>query len=91
MLMLSLLGWLITRSVVRPLRSVGDVVAALSGGHLTRSCGVTSTDEVNRIASALDASLVTLRSVMTCIDASSTTLSAATDELTATRKWSFGE
>ena len=83
-LLLGVLGWLITRSVVRPLRKVSELVAALSGGDLTRSCGVSSTDEVGRIAGALDASMVALRSVMTSIGASSTTLSAATEELAAT-------
>jgi len=83
-LTLAVLGWVITRSVVRPLRKVAEVVAALSDGDLTRSAGVTSSDEVGRIATALDGSTANLREVLASIGVSSTTLSTATEELSAT-------
>jgi methyl-accepting chemotaxis protein len=78
------LGWLITRSVVGPLRRVGDVVAGLARGDLRGSSGVTSTDEVGRIATALEESMGTMRALLETIGDSSTTLATATEELSAT-------
>ena len=47
---LALLGWVITRSVVGPLRRVGAVLAALAEGDLRQSAHVDSKDEVGRMA-----------------------------------------
>jgi methyl-accepting chemotaxis protein len=80
---LSLLGWVITRSVVGPLRRVGTLVAALADGDLRGTSGVTSRDEVGRMAAALEASMAGMRSVLTAIGDSSTTLASATEELSA--------
>jgi methyl-accepting chemotaxis protein len=81
---LSGLGWVVTRSVVVPLRRVGVVVAGLARGDLRGSTGVTSTDEVGRIATALEESMGTVRAVLSTIGDSATTLAAATEELSAT-------
>jgi methyl-accepting chemotaxis protein len=83
-LLLSVLGWVVTRSVVRPLRRVRAVVAGLADGDLRGSTGITSTDEVGAIATALEASMATMRGVLTTIGDSSTTLASATEELSAT-------
>jgi methyl-accepting chemotaxis protein len=80
-LVLGLLGVVITRSVVGPLRRVGAVLDALAHGDLRQSTGVTSRDEVGRMAASLESSMATLRSLMTGIGDSSTTLAAATEEL----------
>jgi methyl-accepting chemotaxis protein len=81
---LALLGWVITRSVVRPLHRVGAVVAALAEGDLRGTTGVTSKDEVGTMAAALEASMATMREVIGAIGDSSTTLASATEELSAT-------
>jgi methyl-accepting chemotaxis protein len=81
---LSLLGWVITRSVVGPLRRVGAVVAALAEGDLRGTTGVTSKDEVGTMATALEASMANMREVIAAIGDSSTTLASATEELSAT-------
>jgi methyl-accepting chemotaxis protein len=81
---LGALGWVITRSVVRPLRRVGTVVAAMADGDLRGSTGVTSKDEVGRMAAALEASMATMRELIAGIGDSSTTLASATEELSAT-------
>ncbi|MFD2090856.1 methyl-accepting chemotaxis protein [Blastococcus deserti] len=83
-LLLSALGWVITRSVVGPLRAVESVVGLLAGGDLRGTTGVTSKDEVGRIAAALEASMSDMRSVMAGIGHTTTTLASATEELTAT-------
>ena len=83
LLVLGLLGWVVTRSVVGPLRRVGAVLAALADGDLRGTSGVTSRDEVGRMAASLEASMANVRSVMTAIGDSSTTLASATEQLSA--------
>jgi methyl-accepting chemotaxis protein len=83
-LVLAALGWIITRSVVNPLRRVAGVVAALADGDLRGTTGVTSKDEVGQMATALEASMVNMRQVMASIGDSATTLASATEELSAT-------
>ncbi|SDD40075.1 methyl-accepting chemotaxis protein [Geodermatophilus telluris] len=82
-LVLGLLGWAVTRSVVGPLRRVGAVVAAMAEGDLRGSTGVASRDEVGRMAVALETSMGTVRTVLATIGDSSTTLASATEELSA--------
>jgi methyl-accepting chemotaxis protein len=80
---LVLLGWVVTRSVVGPLRTVGAVLAGLADGDLRGATGIDSKDEVGRMAAALEASMATLRALMTAIGDSSTTLASATEQLSA--------
>jgi methyl-accepting chemotaxis protein len=82
-LVLALLGWVITRSVVRPLRRVVDVVTGLADGDLRNSTGVDSKDEVGQVAAALEASMANMRAVLGAIGDSSTTLASATEQLSA--------
>jgi len=82
-LLLALLGWIVTRSVVGPLRKVGAVLAAMADGDLRMTTGVRSRDEVGRMATALETSMANVRDVMTAIGDSSTTLASATEQLSA--------
>jgi methyl-accepting chemotaxis protein len=81
--LLAVLGWVITRSVVGPLHRVGALVAALAEGDLRGTSGVTSRDEVGRMATALEASMANMREVVAAIGDSSTTLASATEQLSA--------
>jgi methyl-accepting chemotaxis protein len=83
-LVLAVLGWLVTRSVVRPLQRVGAVLAAMADGDLRGSTGVISRDEVGRMAAALEASMGHVRAVLTTIGETTGTLASATEELSAT-------
>ena len=80
---LGLLGWFITRSVVGPLRRVGAVVAGLADGDLLGRSGVDSKDEVGRMATGLETAMANMRSVMSAIGDSSETLASATEQLSA--------
>ena len=82
-LVLALLGLVVTRSVVGPLRRVGAVLTALADGDLRATSGVESNDEVGKMAAALEVSMANVRSVMTAIGDSSTTLASATEQLSA--------
>jgi methyl-accepting chemotaxis protein len=83
MVLLGLLGWVITRSVVRPIRRVAAVLDGLADGDLTGTTGVGSRDEVGRMAASLESSMTNMRTVMTAIGDSSTTLASATEQLSA--------
>ena len=83
MLVLGLLGWVITRSVVGPLNKVRTVLAGLADGDLRGSTDITSRDEVGRMAHSLERSMANVREVMTAIGDSSTTLASATEQLSA--------
>jgi methyl-accepting chemotaxis protein len=80
---LCLLGWLVTRSVVRPLRRVVAVVTGMADGDLRNSTGIDSRDEVGQVAAALEASMENMRTVLGAIGDSSTTLASATEQLSA--------
>jgi methyl-accepting chemotaxis protein len=83
-LVLAGLGWVVTRSVVTPLHRVGAVLAGLAEGDLRGRSGVTSRDEVGRMAAALEASMANMRGVLTTIGDTTATLASATEELSAT-------
>jgi methyl-accepting chemotaxis protein len=83
-LVLAGIGWVVTRSVVGPLRRVGAVLAGLAEGDLRGVTGVTSRDEIGRMAAALETSLGSLRGVVSTIGDTTTTLASATEELTVT-------
>src|SRR5215218_1887680 len=82
-LVLALLGWIVTRSVVGPLRRVGAVLTGLADGDLRGSAEVTSKDEVGAMAAALETSMANMRDGMAAIGDSSTTLASATEQLSA--------
>jgi methyl-accepting chemotaxis protein len=82
-LVLAALGWVITRSVVGPLRRVVAVVTGLAEGDLRNATGIESGDEVGQVAAALDASMENMRTVLGAIGDSSTTLASATEQLSA--------
>jgi methyl-accepting chemotaxis protein len=82
-LVLALLGWIVTRSVVGPLRRVGAVLAEMADGDLRGTAGIHSKDEVGVMAAALEASMANVRAVLTAIGDSSTTLASATEQLSA--------
>ncbi len=54
-LLISLLaGWLSTRAVTRPLRTMVEFAVAVAGGDLTRRLGMRREDELGTLAAALD-------------------------------------
>ncbi|SHH38546.1 methyl-accepting chemotaxis protein [Geodermatophilus nigrescens] len=74
---------LVARSVVRPLRRVQDVAAALAAGDLGTRTGVDRRDEVGRTAQALDAAQDALRAVLESVTASADAVAASSEELSA--------
>ena len=77
------LGWIITRSIVRPIRGFMDVLGALAGGDLTREAKVDSHDEIGQLGISLNQALLKLREAMREVSGASMTVSSGAIELSA--------
>ncbi len=77
------LSILISGSIVRGLRRVERVCAALADGDLTVTAGLRSRDEVGRMGRALDTAVGRLRGTVGTIEESATALAAAAEEMSA--------
>ncbi|NJC67997.1 methyl-accepting chemotaxis protein [Planosporangium flavigriseum] len=76
-------GLFVARNIIAALGRVSYVVDGLAAGDLTRSAGVSSRDEIGRMATGLDAATDRLRETIGTIGASSETLAGASQELSA--------
>jgi methyl-accepting chemotaxis protein len=73
----------VSRSLLRPLRRVNDVLAALADGDLTKVTEVRSKDEMGVMAAALDRAMENLRDTVQALSASAQGLAGASEELSA--------
>jgi methyl-accepting chemotaxis protein len=76
-------GFLIARSIAAKVRRVEEVAEALADGDLTRTTGLTSSDELGRMGAAIDQAMARLRTVMSVVVDSSATVAASAEELSA--------
>ncbi len=76
-------GFLVARGIRRNLLSVQTVVQGLSEGDLTRRTGIMQSDEIGRMAAALDVAQENLRQVMGAVVASADAVAASSEELSA--------
>jgi methyl-accepting chemotaxis protein len=74
---------LITRSIVRPLAKIVEVLNAVARRQLTVQIDVHGKDEIGQMADALRAALAAIRAAIAAIAGNATTLAAASEELTA--------
>lgn len=81
---LLLVGFAITRGIVKPVRRAVDVLAAMSEGDLSRSLQVDSADEMREVADALNKTIASFRTVLSAISDAAGRTAAASAELTAT-------
>jgi methyl-accepting chemotaxis protein len=70
--------------IVRPLREVSSVLAAVADGDLTRHVAVRSADEVGVMAGALNRATDGMRTAVTSIDGTASALAAAAEQLAST-------
>ncbi|MBD8095019.1 methyl-accepting chemotaxis protein [Pseudomonas fluorescens] len=82
-LMTVLLAWLLTRSIVTPLRKAVEVAQTIAGGNLTTVIEDASKDEPARLLGALSAMQTNLRQTIQHIAGSATQLASAAEELSA--------
>jgi methyl-accepting chemotaxis protein len=74
----------ITRAIVKPVREAVDILGAMAQGDLSRSFDVNSTDEMREVATALNHTIGSFRTVLTAISHAAKTSAAASTELSAT-------
>ncbi|WP_164519794.1 HAMP domain-containing methyl-accepting chemotaxis protein, partial [Nocardioides ferulae] len=78
-----LVGWSVARSISRNVGKVREVADALADGDLTRTAGLTSRDEIGVMAGSLDQATGKLRELMGTVLASSDSVAAAAEEMSA--------
>jgi methyl-accepting chemotaxis protein len=76
-------GLFVSRSIVGALRRVSEVVEAIARRDLTRIAGMSSRDEIGRMARQLDTAATGLRETVGHLDGNSQTLAGAATELSA--------
>ncbi|MEO3935771.1 methyl-accepting chemotaxis protein [Dermatophilaceae bacterium Soc4.6] len=77
------LGLLVTRSVVRPLRRCVAALTAMAAGDLTVVAEVTSRDEAGQLASALATAQTSLRETLSVVLGTADTVARAAQDLAA--------
>jgi len=78
-----LLAWLLTRSIVTPLRKAVQVAETIAGGNLTSVIEDNGNDEPARLINALSTMQTNLRQTIQHIAGSATQLASAAEELSA--------
>jgi len=78
-----LLAWLLTRSIVTPLRTAIETAEIIASGNLTKPILVEGTDEPARLLTALATMQGNLRKTIEQISGSATQLASAAEELSA--------
>jgi methyl-accepting chemotaxis protein len=71
----------LARSILRPVRRLGEVVEALARGDLTQRSGITSRDELGRMAAGLDAALGSIHGSLGTIGRNADSLASSATEL----------
>ncbi|EPJ83318.1 methyl-accepting chemotaxis protein [Pseudomonas sp. CFT9] len=78
-----LLAWLLTRSIVTPLRKAVEVAETIAAGNLSKTIEDDGKDEPARLLSALSTMQASLRQTIQHIAGSATQLASAAEELSA--------
>jgi methyl-accepting chemotaxis protein len=79
-----LLGLVVTRSIVRPLRRSVDALTLVADGDLTASPGIEQRDEVGRLAAAFDATMASLRGIVSTLADSARTMAGTAADIERT-------
>lgn len=77
------LAWLLTRSIVSPLREAIDVAQGIAGGNLARVVRTDGRDEATQLMTALAAMQDSLKDALRLIADSSQQLAAASEQMSA--------
>jgi methyl-accepting chemotaxis protein len=83
LVLLSVIGFLLSRSITRPVGHVRDALRALADRDLTAPVDVNSRDEIGQMSDALRQAQQSLREAMHSLAGSSSTLASSAEELTA--------
>jgi methyl-accepting chemotaxis protein len=77
------IAFAVATAIGRDVAKVRAVATALAQGDLTRSSGLTSTDEVGLMGASLDEAMVRLRDVLGAVAGSADAVAASSEELSA--------
>jgi len=85
-LLATALGWVVARSISRPVKSVMAVLDRVAHGDLTGRVEVRSNDEVGRMALSLNAATETLRDTVQRLAENAGSVARSSEEVTAVAK-----
>jgi methyl-accepting chemotaxis protein len=71
----------VARQIVRPMRTVSDVLEGVANGDLTRSVDIRSRDEVGEMANAVNRAARSIRDAISALASSADTLAARSNEM----------
>ncbi|SOD95306.1 methyl-accepting chemotaxis protein [Blastococcus haudaquaticus] len=77
------LTWFVVRRITRTVTAVQASAEAMARGDLTVATGITSHDELGRMAAALDSAQASLREVLSSVVQSADAVAASSEELSA--------
>jgi methyl-accepting chemotaxis protein len=83
LLLCALAGYVITRSITRPLRQAVDIANRLAGGDLTMKIETKGTDEAGQLLSAIHKMVSNLRKMVSELSSAADQLSASSQEMSA--------
>jgi methyl-accepting chemotaxis protein len=86
LLLAAALAALIGRAIIRPLKKVSRVLAAVADGDLTQRAEVAQRDELGRMAGSVNRASASLRDTVGTIAGNAQTLAAASEQLAATSR-----
>ncbi|GLW91014.1 methyl-accepting chemotaxis protein [Actinokineospora globicatena] len=78
------LGWLLTRSIRKPVRTLQDYANKVAAGDLTQDVAVRSADEIGEMGRALHHAVNEIRTVVSDVADSASGLAGSADRLAAT-------
>lgn len=88
--MCAAIGFVLTRSIVPPLTAATGALERVADKDLTVSVEVTSKDEIGRLSSALNTTVISMREVLTSVAQSAETMSSETEQLSVRSEQSSG-
>ncbi|MET0415195.1 MAG: methyl-accepting chemotaxis protein, partial [Actinoplanes sp.] len=78
------MGFVVARKIVQSLTKVTYVCDGLADGDLTRTTGLSTTDEPGRMGRSLDRAMERLRTTMATIEGAAASLAGASEQMTGT-------
>jgi methyl-accepting chemotaxis protein len=78
------IGSIIAAMISKSLQKVADFAETIGNGDLTKEIQINSKDEIGKLANALNASALNIRTLITEINNSTSEISASSEELSAT-------
>ncbi|MCK9526624.1 MAG: methyl-accepting chemotaxis protein [Limnochordia bacterium] len=76
-------GMVTAKRIVKPLQEVQQVIEAVAEGDLTKEAQVTTTDEIGRVAQALNATIKSVREAMGLVSTTTDELASTSQEMAA--------